>query len=201
MKKILNLLLLGCLLVWAGGFFLFLGHIPAESPTHYPKADAIVVLTGGKGRLHYALKLLAHGRAEKLLISGVGYGVHLGDLLSRQPLTGEAITSAQEKSSDISLGYMAYSTATNASETRKWMEKNHFHSILLVTASYHMARSVFEFSALMPEITIYEAPVIPDDFHIERWWEDKKTLKLVVMEYHKYIAARFRQLLFPLEQT
>ncbi len=176
-------------LAWIVGFFLFLNAIPPKAPGSHPNADAIVVLTGGRDRLDVGMRLLADGYADKLLVSGVGYGVQKKELFSLQPLSDPAKKSVKEKSAAVSLGYEAYSTATNARETRRWMRQNNLHSLLLVTASYHMSRSVMEFSALMPRMTIYPVPVIPADFKKATWWKDAHMRKLVLSEYHKFIAS------------
>lgn len=183
-----------CFLFWAlfiGGFCYYLYSIPSPA-TDFPKADAIVVLTGGKGRVQEGIRLLSRQQAEKMLISGVGSGVNLEDLLSLQPANADEKQAAREQSGSISLGRSADSTSTNAQETKEWMEKQRFKSLLLVTANYHMPRSLMEFSSLMPEMKIYPAPVAPDDFHFDRWWTDAKSAKLLFLEYFKLVAAWIR---------
>ena len=57
---------------WVGGFAWFLQATrrPPEPPP--PHVDGIVALTGGAGRVELALHLLAKGRADDLLLSGIG---------------------------------------------------------------------------------------------------------------------------------
>ena len=47
-------------------------------------------------------------------------------------------------------------------ETAQWMASEGFHSLRLVTASYHMPRSLLEFSRAMPDIGIMPNPVFPE---------------------------------------
>ncbi|MEL6375123.1 MAG: YdcF family protein, partial [Pseudomonadota bacterium] len=53
------------------GFLLFATTITRAAPRGAVHADGIVVLTGGEFRILEAVKLLAKGRARRLLISGV----------------------------------------------------------------------------------------------------------------------------------
>src|SRR5262249_54010933 len=90
-------------------------------------------------------------------------------------------------------GHEAADTAGNAAETEAWMEHEGFHSLRLVTASYHMQRSLLEFHRAMPEMTIVPHPVFPEGFMRSTWWAWPGTLTLIVSEYHKYMlsAARY----------
>lgn len=191
MRKLILRIFFVCCLLFIGGFCYYLYSIPSPM-TKFPKVDAIVVLTGGKGRVQEGIRLLSRQQAEKMLISGVGSGVNLEDLLTLQPANADEKQTARQQSGSISLGYSADSTSTNAQETKEWMEKQRFNSLLLVTANYHMPRSLMEFSSLMPEMKIYPAPVAPEDFHFGRWWTDAKTAKLLFLEYLKLIAAWIR---------
>ncbi len=56
-------------LLWALGFALFAVSLPG--PAGDETTDGIVVLTGGPGRVQRGLKLLAAGRARRMLVSGV----------------------------------------------------------------------------------------------------------------------------------
>lgn len=61
---------------WSAGLFWFIGTTRRsfEPPPH---TDGIVALTGGAGRVELALRLLADGRADRLLLSGIGGGSDL----------------------------------------------------------------------------------------------------------------------------
>jgi uncharacterized SAM-binding protein YcdF (DUF218 family) len=64
----------------------------------------------------------------------------------------------------------------------------------LVTAWYHMPRSLLEFDRAMPEMDIVAHPVFPDQVKQGRWWAWRGTAVLLVGEYIKYLAALLRPL-------
>jgi uncharacterized SAM-binding protein YcdF (DUF218 family) len=94
----------------------------------------------------------------------------------------------------VSLGYEAETTYGNAQETARWVERNDFASVRLVTAAYHMPRSLLEFRRRMPEVTIVPHPVFPDHVKQDEWWRWPGSTHLLVGEYAKYLVARVRVL-------
>jgi uncharacterized SAM-binding protein YcdF (DUF218 family) len=155
--------------------------------------DAIVVLTGGSQRLNSGIALLREGKGRRLFISGVNHHVDLEDLLRS---SGEGSESAGEWASCcVVLGYRAVDTLGNAGETAQWMRQQGFHSLRLVTAWYHMRRSLLEFERAMPEIEIVPHPVFPDQVAHEHWWARRETTALLVTEYGKYLASLARPLI------
>lgn len=177
------LLLVG---LWAGGLVWFALDVPdkVEDPT--TATDAIVVLTGGSRRLGVGLNLLMQGRAKKLFVSGVHRGVDVAELLR------VARQSPAEVECCIALGYAADNTVGNAAETQRWMKEQGFRSLRLVTASYHMRRSLMEFRAAMPGVTIVPHPVFPDQFQPGDWWRRSAAIGVVTVEYSKFLAAWVR---------
>jgi uncharacterized SAM-binding protein YcdF (DUF218 family) len=89
----------------------------------------------------------------------------------------------------ISVGYRADDTAGNAEETAGWVNERGFKSIRLVTASYHMPRSLIEFRHAMPAIRIIPHPVFPPQFKRRRWWLWPGTATLLASEFNKYVIA------------
>lgn len=183
-RLIVALLLLGG--VWLAGLIWFAESIPRNGPAPDTRTDAVVVLTGGPLRLRTGLTLLDEGKARKLFVSGVNPRVEMNELLRT------AGQSASQADCCIVLGYAADNTAGNAAETKAWMEREGFRSLRLVTASYHMRRSLHEFRRAMPAVTIVAHPVHPEGFMARDWWAWPGTLALIVSEYHKFIAAWLR---------
>ncbi|HEY0522615.1 MAG TPA: YdcF family protein, partial [Stellaceae bacterium] len=189
-RRLLLVPLVGLLLaaaLWSGGLVWFAGAIPrtvadADTPT-----DAVVVLTGGRQRLESGLQLIADGKAQKLLISGVNPSVDLHELLRvSSPHMPEWVACC------IVLGYEAGNTVGNAHETAAWMRREGYGSLRLVTAAYHMPRSLLELRRALPGVTIIPHPVFPEKVMQARWWAWPGTLSLIVGEYHKYLGALFR---------
>jgi len=89
----------------------------------------------------------------------------------------------------VETGYGAQNTAGNAVETEEWMRANGFQSLRLVTASYHMPRSLLEFRQALPDATIIPHPVFSDHVKQDRWWLWPGTARLIIGEYNKFLAA------------
>ena len=173
------------LIVWILGLIWYVREVPASHQYSQTKTEAIVVLTGGSGRLEVGLQLLSEGYSELLFISGVARGVDVQELLKlvhRKPT---------EFACCIAIGYQADNTAGNAYETSVWLSKNKLQSLRLVTASYHMPRSLFEFRRIMPKIKIVPHPVFPSQFKRKGWWRWPGTAELLASEFNKYLIAQF----------
>jgi uncharacterized SAM-binding protein YcdF (DUF218 family) len=173
------------LAAWIGGLIWFAGRIPERNDNLDATTDAIVVLTGGSQRLQNGLTLLAKGEAKKLFVSGVYRTTDVTALLRASRQSPDPVTCC------IVLGHDADNTRGNALETAAWMRAEGFHSLRLVTANYHMPRSLLEFSRAMPEIRIVPHPVFPDSMR-HAWWASPHAAGLIVGEYLKYLLALTR---------
>lgn len=169
--------------LWCGGLVWFALDVPDKVEDPLTNTDAIVVLTGGSRRLGVGLSLLMQGRAKKLFVSGVHRGVDVAELLR------VARQSPAEVECCIALGYAADNTIGNAAETQRWMKEQGYQSLRLVTASYHMRRSLMEFHAAMPGVTIVPHPVFPEGFQPGDWWRRSASVGVVAVEYSKYVAG------------
>ena len=172
--------------IWFCGFIVFTGTISSmNEPKQVEKTDAIIALTGGAHRVTRALDLLAEDKAGYLLISGVNKNVKLKELLKGRSLSDCCIT----------LGYEAESTLGNAIEARKWVTEHKIKTVRLITANYHMPRSMLEFRHALPDTEIIPHAVIPDNFgpDQEKFW------KLCFLEYHKFMISLIRVNFYPSE--
>lgn len=164
----------------------FIWFVAPPSPENQPvPTDAIVVLTGGRLRLQSGMDLLRDGKGRKLFVSGVNQQVDLEELLR---VSGNA----DWASCCTALGHGADNTLGNARETAQWMRQQGFSSLRLVTAWYHMPRSLLELDRAMPEIEIIAHPVFPDEVSQEHWWASRGTVVLLASEYGKYLGALLR---------
>tara|TARA_B100000459_G_C8560551_1_gene193791 strand:+ start:405 stop:1010 length:606 start_codon:yes stop_codon:yes gene_type:complete len=181
-------LTIALILFWSAGLLAFLRALPDGVDDNATVTDAIVVLTGGSLRLKTGLTLLQKGRAERLFVSGVHRGVDVQQLLRNARQSPDAAECC------ISLGHEADDTAGNAAETSAWMAKHGYRSMRLVTAAYHMPRSLIEFRNTMPDVQIITHPVFPAQVKLEAWWRWPGTAGLIFVEYSKYLVARIRHL-------
>jgi uncharacterized SAM-binding protein YcdF (DUF218 family) len=188
-RRLVHAMLL-LIVVWLLGFLAFAAAIPAAVRDAERPVDAIVVLTGGDVRLAEGFALLDKGIARKMLISGVSSGVAMPALLQTlngAPQPGQAVLDCC-----VTLGYDARSTEGNARESLRWLGDNGFTTIRLVTANYHMNRSLLEFRRVMPGIEIVPNPVFPRQMQDPYWFARPNTLLLLFNEYHKYLVAAAR---------
>lgn len=188
---ILLKLLIWLALAWAIGLFGFIARLPDGIDDPVRRTDAIVVPTGGSERLEEGLRLLIHGAAGKLFVSGVNADTRIADLIARLPREAEKPSLAMIACCVV-LGHAADSTLGNAAETAAWMKAQGFHSLRLVTADYHMPRSLLEFHRAMPGIEIVMHPVFPNQLNRDGWWRSPGTANLLIGEYNKYLVAMAR---------
>jgi len=173
------------LVIWLGGLIAFAGSIPVHVADDETRTDAIVVLTGGSGRLDEGLRLLSLGLAEKLFVSGVYEGLDVKTLLQVSQ------ANPQELERRIGIGG-ATNTRGNASETAAWVADEGITSLRLVTSGYHMPRSLLEFRHAMGGIDIIAHAVSAEHVKIGRWWAWPGTAGLVIGEYNKFLLAWLR---------
>ena len=170
----------------AAGFVVFLSQMRGAELAPDRKADGIVVLTGGSSRVSDAMELLAAGYGQRLLISGVHPTSTVSDISRTLPENQSYMRCC------VDLDRYAVSTRGNAAETRRWAHERGFKSLIVVTSNYHMPRALVEFSHAMPEIALIPFAVVGDKWREEPWWTSASTLRLLLSEYVKYIAAELR---------
>ena len=177
---------LAALLIWTAGLISFAGSIPKSIKDPARHTDSIIVLTGGSGRLEEGLNLLELNMAKRLFVSGVYQGVDVKTLFKmfqRNPWHLET---------RVGIG-TATNTLGNATETAEWIAGKGFRSMRLVTASYHMPRSLLEFKHAMPNAQITAHPVFPTHVKVDEWWAWSGTAELIAGEYNKFLFAWLRQ--------
>jgi uncharacterized SAM-binding protein YcdF (DUF218 family) len=166
-KRLISILFLA----WVLGFawFALLLPLPAASQ----KTDAIVVLTGGPGRIDRGLEMLEKGEAKRLLISGVAREVKPKELAAeyRRP----------QKLFDccIALGFEAEDTRSNATEVAAWVARRNYRSIRLITTDWHMRRAQYELGRALGA----KVAILPDAVR------SHPSFATLFREYHKYLAG------------
>ncbi|MGE0733935.1 MAG: YdcF family protein [Alphaproteobacteria bacterium] len=179
----LSKLALAIVLVAVGGWLWFGFTLPSDPENDPAQVDAIVVFTGGGDRLREGARLLQSSRGEVMFVSGVNRLVDRNELLRR---AGELTPEQRER---IFIGYVAGDTVGNAEEVAQWARLRNVKSVRLVTANYHMRRSVMELRGKAPGLKIIPHPVFPENVTANTWWRNGTGLKIVAKEYLKYLAA------------
>jgi uncharacterized SAM-binding protein YcdF (DUF218 family) len=177
----LTKLLAGVVVLYALGFLVFAGSLP-HRPEKVAHADGIVALTGGDARLDTAVSLLEHGAGKRLLITGVHPAI-------TKPEIKQLAHGGRKFDCCADLDFAAEDTRGNAAEAAGWVKAHRYKSLILVTANYHMPRSLAEFSADMPGVRLEPYPVEPEGVDFAAWWRNAHTMRLLQAEYVKYLAS------------
>ncbi len=160
-------------LAWALGFALFMVSLgkPVDAGL---KTDAIVVPTGGPGRIDRGIVLLQEKAAKRMLITGTDPTVRPIELAVQYKTPPRLFRCC------IDLGHEAVDTRSNADETATWVRERGYKSVRLVTADWHMPRAKLELSyALGSDVEIVGDGV-----------RTNPRFTMLLREYHKYLVRR-----------
>lgn len=170
-------LLSSVVLVWALGFLWFTIALPQPAETALSDgtaADAVIVPTGGAGRIAQGLAVMDAGLAAKMLVSGVDPEV------TPEEFAAEFEVDAALMDCCITLGYAAVDTRGNAAETAEWAAQNGVQSMRLVTTDWHMRRAAGELGRTLPPSVTVIRDAVPSH----------PSLASLFLEYHKLLASR-----------
>ena len=165
------------------GFIVFANSVDRERVEPAHAADGIAVLTGGMARIDEAMKLLAKGKAKRVLITGVNQAT------TKEQLKRLASQGGQYFACCVDIDKEALNTIDNATETAQWAALHRYGSIIVVTSNYHMPRALAELARAIPGVTLVPYPVVDNNVHVERWWTYPGITRLLLSEYLKYLPA------------
>ena len=168
------------------GFIVFANSVDREHAVPQGSADGIAVLTGGVARIDEAMKLLAEGKAKRVLITGVNRTTTTEELKELASQGDQYFTCC------VDIDKEARNTIDNATETSQWVALHRYGSIIVVTSNYHMPRALAELARVMPGVTLIPYSVVDNNVHLERWWTYPGTTRLLLSEYLKYLPALTR---------
>ena len=169
--KVIRYLLATVTLAWAAGFLLFAVFLP--QPAGPVATDAVIVPTGGPGRIAQGLAVLDQGLAPKMLVTGVDPEV------TPEEFAAEFEVDQALMDCCITLGFVAVDTRSNATETAEWVEQNGVTSLRLVTTDWHMRRAAGELGRTLPANVTVVRDAVPSE----------PDLASLFLEYHKLIAS------------
>ena len=159
------------LLVWVLGFLWFAVTLP--QPAGELSTDAVIVPTGGPGRIAQGLSVLEQGQAKRMLVTGVDPEV-TPDEFAAEFEVGEA-----QMDCCVTLGFKAVDTRSNATETAEWVAANGITSLRLVTTDWHMRRAAGELARTLPGSVTVVRDAVPS----------RPSIASLFLEYHKLIAS------------
>jgi uncharacterized SAM-binding protein YcdF (DUF218 family) len=107
-------------------------------------ADAVVVLTGGRGRIAEGYNAWRAQAGRDLCILGAGKGASLAQILP----VADALS--DEERSRILVEGWSTNTLENAFSARSVSEDRKYSSIILVTSDYHIPRAYYLFRKILP---------------------------------------------------
>ena len=172
--------------VWLIGLAWFVESLPRSVDDKETVTDGIVVLTGGAERIEAGIALLIDRKADKLLLSGAGRGWHRDGI---EAMSGEL---PELFACCVVVDYDAQDTVGNAAETARWALAEGYGSLRVVTANYHMPRSMVEFGRAMSDVRLIAHPVASPNVRLKDWWSWPGTASLLAREYSKYLVSLAR---------
>jgi len=188
MKGLAAILVLA--LIWVAGLLAFAGRIAHSTPAPDPApADGVVALTGAGSneRIKAGMDLLEDGKGKRMLVSGVNRDA------SREDIRNAARAVRRLYDCCVDLGFEAATTVGNARETGAWAKAMRYHSLIVVTADYHMPRAMLELRGGLPDLTLQAYPVATSVLDADNWWKTSRGARLVAVEYCKYLAILGRE--------
>jgi uncharacterized SAM-binding protein YcdF (DUF218 family) len=165
------------LIAYALGYALFAVTLPR--PAGDERTDAVVVLTGGSGRLERGFDTLKRGLAGRLLISGVDRRVKPHELALAYGVEPRLMACC------VTLERDSFDTRSNADEVARWVERRRVRSIRLVTNDLHMPRARYELRKQAGDGLAIVTDAVATD----------PGAQPIFIEYNKYLLGRAADLI------
>ncbi|MCF6322279.1 MAG: YdcF family protein [Rhizobiaceae bacterium] len=189
-SRLLFLVLISVGIFLLAGFLRFSMTVADYDNTGNHKADGIVVLTGGKSRIETGLDLLNEGRGKRMLISGVNPETSVNAIIARFSKNSNLFSCC------IDLDRVAMDTIQNGREAAKWIKKQGFKSVLVVTSDYHMPRGLLEMSRAISDVSLIPFVAQNEQEPARSNLGNPGHLRNMVSEYFKFIAASINSRFF-----
>ena len=162
-------------LIYLLGFLWFAAALP--QPVDGGRTDAVVVPTGGPGRIDRGLAILKDGTAREMLVTGVDREVKTREFVALYKVPLATMECC------VTLGFAAVDTRSNADETASWVKQRGYKSLRLVTTDWHMRRAAVELARSLPDDITILRDAVPS----------RPRLGILFLEYNKLLAAALAQ--------
>jgi uncharacterized SAM-binding protein YcdF (DUF218 family) len=189
---VLSVLLVSFVVFLKAGRFL---SSPASSPR---KADAIVVLGGGRGeRNQLGIELFKQGYAPWIVLTGFNDSrSEAGSSYLKAQL--QVFLSAGIRVENILFDRISTNTWEEARNTLALMQKRGWHNVIIVSDPPHMRRlnMVFGLAFRGTGLRCTLVSTGPQWWNDDKWWENKISANFVAAEYKKLFFYDVLSMLF-----
>ena len=158
-------------LIYTVGFLWFAAFLP--QPLGAERSDAVIVPTGGPGRIEQGLAAVRAGQAKEMFVSGVARQVTTDEFAAEYDVPTAVMDCC------VTLGYGAVDTRGNAKEAAEWVAERGHRTVRLVTTDWHIRRTLSEFRDTMPP----GVRILPDAV------PSNPSLTTLFAEYNKHLAS------------
>ncbi len=212
---VLGGILAGVALLGGGILFYKAGEIydfeDTSDGVHLPPVDAIVCLSGGKGRISAAADIWYRYRMNRLKpvpsLSGLSpqgaadrppvlYISGMGQRSSWRSFRRSLRRGVREviQPSQVVLETESSNTEANAKFLLRYAEQHGWERILLMTSVYHMKRSAFIFDRVLASaqkpIRVETLSIVQEQFERAEWKSSWQGIRMTLWEYIKWIYYR-----------
>ncbi|MGN8646178.1 YdcF family protein [Gracilibacillus sp. HCP3S3_G5_1] len=154
------------------------------------KADAILVLSGGKGeRESEAAKLYHEGWSDTIIVTGalVGWETYSSEIMTEHLIELDVPEDAIYSFKEVT------STREEAELSIPLLRQLDVDTLIVVTNKYHSARAKWIFSKTLKDenIEVISVPVREDVYEWD-WWKDHESRKHGASEVLKFVWELFR---------
>jgi uncharacterized SAM-binding protein YcdF (DUF218 family) len=166
-------------LAYALGFVLFAVTLGNPAGADAKPTDAVVVITGGAGRIEHGLDVLSAHKAKRMLVAGADPLVTKPDLIRVVGGNDRLMRCC------VDLGSESVDTRSNAEEAGRWMASRGYRSLRLITSDWHMRRANYEYSRAHGKRYAITTDAV----------RGSPGFKTLFGEYNKYVLRRISVLL------
>ena len=168
------------ILLLTGSFIYFVYGVYGSDRLPSTQADAIVALSGDPERIRAAVNLLAEGYGRRLLIAGIDNSAEIADLYPVHRALFDCC---------IDIDHRSGRTTGDAATIRRCALEVRPRSMLVVTSTFHILRTLLEVGRALPELHIVPFGVSTGLVDISEPWRRPEAANLLWREYIKFVAV------------